>query len=60
LKITTRKELQMSRNNSTCRDCPLPCEGMRRCSHCGKCACEVSGITGLCPECEAEILEEED
>lgn len=50
----------MSRNNSTCRDCPLPCEGMRQCSHCGKCACEVSGITSLCPECEAEILEEAD
>jgi hypothetical protein len=50
----------MSRNNTTCRDCPLPCDGMRRCSHCGKCACEVSGITGLCPECEAEVLNNED
>lgn len=49
----------MSRNNTICWDCPLPCDGMRQCSHCGKCACEVSGITGLCPECEAEILNEE-
>lgn len=49
----------MSRNNSTCRDCPLPCEGARKCTHCGKTTCEVSGITSLCPECEAEILKED-
>ncbi len=50
----------MSRLNSVCWDCPLPCDGMRKCSHCGKTTCEVSGITGLCPECEAEVLNNED
>ena len=55
-----RDEYELRGECYTCGDCPLPCEGARKCSHCGKCACEVSGITGLCSECEAEIMNEEE